>query len=87
VNTATKITELPALTADLLQSNSCLVDNLFAWGLLKQAIEQEMQNKGYTQIADAGQADLNISFMAALESSMGDAEIAQKYGLVPRSQM
>jgi hypothetical protein len=30
VNTATKITELPALTADLLQSNSCLVDNLFA---------------------------------------------------------
>jgi hypothetical protein len=30
MNTATKITELPALTADLLQSNSCLVDNLFA---------------------------------------------------------
>jgi hypothetical protein len=29
MNTATKITELPALTADLLQSNSCLVDNLF----------------------------------------------------------
>jgi len=29
VNTATKITELPALTADSLQSNGCLVDNLF----------------------------------------------------------
>jgi hypothetical protein len=26
VNTATKITELPALTTDLLQSNSCLVE-------------------------------------------------------------
>ena len=30
MNTATKISELPALTADLLQSNGCLVDNLFA---------------------------------------------------------
>ena len=30
MNTATKIPELPALTADLLQSNGCLVDNLFA---------------------------------------------------------
>jgi hypothetical protein len=47
-----------------------LIKNVDMWGLLKQAIEQEMQNKGYTQIADAGQADLNISFMAALESSM-----------------
>jgi hypothetical protein len=65
------------------QSDEGLIKNVDMWGLLKQAIEQEMQNKGYTQIADAGQADLNISFMAALESSMGDAEIAQKYGLVP----
>jgi len=30
MNTATKIPGLPALTADLLQSNGCLVDNLFA---------------------------------------------------------
>ncbi|MBT3812660.1 MAG: hypothetical protein HOE45_03935 [Gammaproteobacteria bacterium] len=29
MNTATKITELPALTADSLQRNGCLVDNLF----------------------------------------------------------
>ena len=30
MNTATKIPGLPALTADLLQSSDCLVDNLFA---------------------------------------------------------
>jgi hypothetical protein len=38
LDTATKITELPALTADLLQSNSCLVDNLFA-DLWKQTLK------------------------------------------------
>ncbi|WP_167374245.1 hypothetical protein [Bathymodiolus platifrons methanotrophic gill symbiont] len=30
MNTATKISGLPALTADLLQQDGCLVDNLFA---------------------------------------------------------
>jgi len=30
MNTGTKIHGLPALTADLLQHNGCLVDNLFA---------------------------------------------------------
>jgi hypothetical protein len=44
VNTATKITELPALTADLLQSNSCLVDNLFA-DLWKQMGMKALLNK------------------------------------------
>jgi hypothetical protein len=44
VNTATKITELPALTADLLQSNSCLVDNLFA-DLWKQMSMKALLNK------------------------------------------
>ena len=44
MNTATKITELPALTADLLQSNSCLVDNLFA-DLWKQMGMKALLNK------------------------------------------
>ena len=65
------------------QADDGLIKNVDMWTLLKQSIEQEMQNKGYRQIADAEQADLNISFMATLESSMGDAEIAQQYGLVP----
>jgi hypothetical protein len=47
VNTATKITELPALTADLLQSNSCLVDNLFA-DLWKQMGNRTDDTKGNT---------------------------------------
>ena len=44
MNTATKITELPALTADLLQINSCLVDNLFA-DLWKQMGMKALLNK------------------------------------------
>ena len=45
MNIATKITELPALTADLLQSNSCLVDNLFA-DLWKQMGMKALLNAG-----------------------------------------
>ena len=49
MNTASKITELPALTADLLQSNSCLVDNLFA-DLWKQMGMKALLNKaGFIQ--------------------------------------
>jgi hypothetical protein len=43
-NRIKKITELPALTADLLQSNSCLVDNLFA-DLWKQMGMKALLNK------------------------------------------
>ncbi len=53
------------------------------WGLLKQAIEAEMQAKGYRQISMAGQADINISFVAALTSALDDTAIQQQYGLVP----
>lgn len=42
-----------------------------------------MNHKGYRPIADAEQADLNISFVAALASTISDAEIAREYGLVP----
>ena len=65
------------------QSDDGLIKNVDMWSLLKQSIQQEMQNKGYRHIVDAEQADLNISFMAVLESSMSDAEIARQYGLVP----
>ena len=53
------------------------------WTLLKQAIEQEMQKKGYMQAPLAAQADINISFAAALTSTLDDNQIQQKYGLVP----
>jgi len=53
------------------------------WSLLKQGIEQEMQNKGYRKIAQTEQADIDISFVAALTSALDDNEIQQKYGLVP----
>jgi len=53
------------------------------WGLIKQSIDQEMQAKGYRHIADAEQADLNISFIAALSSELSDEEIETRYGLVP----
>ena len=42
-----------------------------------------MLRKGYRHIAQAQQADLNISFTAALQSSLGDEQIAQRFGLVP----
>jgi transposase len=52
VNTASKITELPALTADLLQSNSCLVDNLFADLTYPKEFKEEavslINNQGYS---------------------------------------
>jgi hypothetical protein len=53
------------------------------WGLLKQGIEAEMQAKGYRKIGAAEQADIHISFVAALASALDDAEIQRKYGLVP----
>lgn len=65
------------------QTENGLINNVDMWGLLKQSIEQEMQRKGFRQIAQAEQADLNISFIAALESSLGDEQIAQQYGLAP----
>lgn len=65
------------------QAEKSLINNVDMWGLLKQSIEQEMQRKGYRQIAQAEQADLNISFIAALQSNLGDEQIARQYGLVP----
>lgn len=53
------------------------------WSLLKQSIEQEMQRKGYHKTTQAKTANLNISFVAALTSSLNDQQIEQKYGLVP----
>ena len=44
MNTATKNAELPALTADLLQQDGCLVDNLFA-DLWKQMGMKALLNK------------------------------------------
>ncbi len=60
-----------------------VIKNVDMWALLKESIEQEMQTKGYKHIAEAGQADINISFIAALESTLNDQEIANQYGLVP----
>lgn len=53
------------------------------WSLLKQGIEQEMQNKGYQKVAQTEQADIDISFVAALTSALDDNKIQQQYGLVP----
>ncbi len=53
------------------------------WSLLKAAIEQEMHNKGYRKIAQTEQADIDISFVAALTSALDDNQIQQQYGLVP----
>ena len=60
-----------------------LIKNVDMWGLIKQSIEQEMQAKGYRHIAEAEQADINISFIAVLASDLSDAEIESRYGLVP----
>ena len=53
------------------------------WSLLKQGIEQEMQDKGYRKIAQTEQANIDISFVAALTSALDDNKIQQQYGLVP----
>lgn len=65
------------------QAEKGLIKNVDIWALLKQSIEQEMQKKGYEHIAEAEHADINISFIATLASTLGDDEIAQRYGLVP----
>lgn len=67
----------------LQHKKSGLISDVDLWKLLKQGIEQEMLNKGYKHISDADHADLNISFIAALTSTLGDEEIANRYGLVP----
>ena len=53
------------------------------WSLLKQSIEQEMQHKGYIKVPQSEQADIDISFVAALTSALDDSQIQQQYGLVP----
>ena len=65
------------------QSDTDIIKNVPMWGLLKQGIEQEMQRKGYRQVRQNEQADIDISFAAALTSSLDDQKIQQKYGLVP----
>jgi len=65
------------------QASEGRLHHIDMWSLLKQAIEQEMQNKGYRKIAQTEQADLDISFIAALTSALDDNKIQQQYGLVP----
>jgi len=65
------------------QSDTNVIKNVSMWDLLKQGIEQEMQRKGYRQVLQTEQADINISFAAALTSTLDDQQIQQKYGLVP----
>ena len=65
------------------QAADGFIQNVDMWSLLKQGIEQEMQRKGYQQVAQTEQADINISFIAALTSTLSDNEIQRKYGLVP----
>ncbi|WP_428355250.1 DUF4136 domain-containing protein [Methyloprofundus sp.] len=67
----------------LQQSGSGLIKNVDMWALLKQSIERHMRKKGYKQVAGAEQADLNICFVASLQSALSDEEIARRYGLVP----
>jgi len=65
------------------QSGTDVIKNVPMWDLLKQGIEQEMQRKGYRQVRQTEHADINISFAAALTSSLDDQQIQKKYGLVP----
>jgi len=60
-----------------------VIKNVPMWELLKQGIEQEMQRKGYRQVIERAQADIDISFAAALTTTLNDQEIQEKFGLVP----
>jgi len=65
------------------QASEGRLHHIDMWSLLKQGIEQEMQNKGYRKIEQTEQADIDISFIAALTSALDDQKIQQQYGLVP----
>ncbi|MDT8426195.1 MAG: DUF4136 domain-containing protein [Methyloprofundus sp.] len=65
------------------QSKGELIKKVPMWDLLQQGIEQEMQRKGYRQVLQTEQADMNISFAIALSSSLDDQKIQEQYGLVP----
>ncbi|MCF7969720.1 MAG: DUF4136 domain-containing protein [Methylococcaceae bacterium] len=65
------------------QSKVDMIENVPMQDLLKQGIEQEMQRKGYRQVMQTEQADINISFAAALTSALDDQQIQKQYGLVP----
>ena len=65
------------------QAKGELIKNVDMWSLIKQSIEGEMQRQGYRHIEQAEQADINICFTAVLQESLRDAQIAQRYGLVP----
>lgn len=65
------------------QAAEARLQHVDMWHLLKQAIEQEMQRKGYEQVSQTAQADISISFVAALTSALDDYDIQQKYALVP----
>ncbi|CAC9534733.1 hypothetical protein [uncultured Gammaproteobacteria bacterium] len=57
MNTATKIPGLPAVTADLLQSSDCLVDNLFADLWKSNSDRKKLASFSIPPLTDKGSSD------------------------------
>jgi len=54
--------------------------------LLEDAIVATLKSKGYTFSDDNKQAQLLVSYAAGLESELSDAEITQRFGMIPGLQ-
>lgn len=54
--------------------------------LLEDAIVSTLKSKGYTFSEDPQKADLLISYAAGLETELSDAEITQRFGMLPGLQ-
>jgi len=53
---------------------------------LEDAIVATLKSKGYTFSEDTKQADLLVSYAAGLETELSDAEVTQRFGMIPGLQ-
>ena len=53
---------------------------------LEDAIVAALKSKGYTFSEDSQKADLLVSYAAGLEAELSDAEVTQRFGMIPGLQ-
>lgn len=51
--------------------------------IIDSAISKALQNRGYQFVSDSGNAQLLVSYIAALETELSDDDITRRFGVMP----